>query len=462
MRVVICGVGQVGHHIAGYLARENNDVTVVDIDRRLVDRVSDDLDVNGIVGHASKPDVLDRAGTADADLFIAVTHSDEVNMVACQVAHSLFNVPKKIARIRDRSYLDPAWFNLFSRSQMPIDVIISPELSVAESLAERLSVPGTTNVIELGDGHVFMLGVLCLRDCPVVNTTLSQLDSLFPDLRFTVGYVFRAGNSFIPSEMDQLMIGDEACLIVERDHISRVLSIFGHEESEARHLTLVGGGNIGRSLAEILLKKYGHRSQLKLQIIEQDRGRAVELSEHFGDSLLVMNGDCLDRELLRQADVASSDTTVMITDNDEINILGALLMKQEGCSSVVSLVNKDSYAPLLPSLNIDATVSPKAVTVSSIMQHVRRGRIKAIHTIREGVVEVIEAEVSETSSVISKTVADIAAMEGIKLCSVLRNGETIVPDDTYVVRAKDRLILMAQRDFVGDVEGMFTVKVDLF
>lgn len=460
MRVIICGVGQVGYHIAGYLSRENNDVTVIDINARLVDQISDDLDVNGVVGHASKPHVLSAAGVADADLFIAVTHSDEVNMVACQVAHSLFNVPKKIARIRDESYLDPAWFNLFSRSQMPIDVIISPEKAVADSLADRLSVPGTTNVVKLGEGLAYMLGVSCLYDCPVVNTSFSQFSTLFPDLNFKVGYIFREGKGFVPGDMDQLLIGDEAFLVVEADQMKRVLSIFGHEESKARRITLMGGGNIGRSLANALIDK--DDSRLSIRIVEKSRARAVELGEEFGDSLIVLNGDCLNSDLLREVDVSGDDVVIMVTDDDEANILGALLAKQGGCETAISLVNKSSYSSLLPSLGIDVTVSPRAITVSSIMQHVRRGRIKAIHTLRDGSGEVIEAEVSETSGLVNRTVGEIDAAGGAVLCSIIRDSQVLPLKDDMVIRSKDRVVIIAEQSSVARVEALFSVQVDLF
>ena len=204
MRVIICGAGQVGYSIASYLAREENDVTVIDTNPQLIAQLNDELDVNGIVGHASNPDVLNRAGANDCDLLLAVTLSDEVNMVACQIGHSLFGVPKKIARIREQAYLDPAWANLFSRAHMPIDVIISPEVVVANDIYQRLSVPGTTYVITLAEEKVHIVGVICKEDCPVVNTPLGQLANLFPDLSFQVVVILRGTKAIIPDQHEQL------------------------------------------------------------------------------------------------------------------------------------------------------------------------------------------------------------------------------------------------------------------
>ena len=239
MRVIICGAGQVGYNIASYLAREDNDVTVVDVDRLLIEQVNDQLDVNALLGHASDPEVLSMAGASDADLIVAVTDQDEVNMVACQVAHSLFGVPKKIARIREQSYLNPAWSNLFSRAHMPIDVIISPEIEVARSINQRLRIPGTTSVVSLAEGRVYLVGVICREDCPVVNTQLKQMHDTFPDLKFEITAILRNGTPIVPGPDDQLQVDDEVFFFTVSEHLPRALAIFGHEEKRARQITYI-------------------------------------------------------------------------------------------------------------------------------------------------------------------------------------------------------------------------------
>ena len=233
MRVIVCGAGQVGYSIAAYLCKEDNDVTVIDTNARLMAQINDELDVNGITGHASNPEILNMAGANEADMLIAVTHSDEVNMVACQVGHSLFSVPKKIARIRQQDYLMPAWSNLFSRAHMPIDVIISPEQVIAEDIYERLSVPGTTFVITLAEGKAHMVGVICGEDCPVVNTPIRQLESLFSGLSFKIMGILRNNKPIIPTADEQLFIGDEVYFVADTRHLGRVMSAFGHEEKIA-------------------------------------------------------------------------------------------------------------------------------------------------------------------------------------------------------------------------------------
>jgi len=250
MKVIVCGAGQVGYSIARYLALEENDVVVIDRVPDLVRRISDTLDVQGVVGHASHPDVLEKVGAADADMIIAVTYADEVNMVACQVAHSLFGVPTKIARVRDQSYLHPIWANLFSRSHLPIDVIISPEIEVARAVTRRLQVPGAFEMISLVNDKVKLVGVRCDEACPLVNTPLRQLTQLFPDLSIVVVGLLRGDIPIIPTADDQMLPGDEVFFVVDSQQMLRAMSAFGHEEPEARRLLILGGGNIALFLAQ--------------------------------------------------------------------------------------------------------------------------------------------------------------------------------------------------------------------
>mgnify|MGYP001594172899 FL=1 len=362
MRLIICGAGQVGYNIAAYLTREDNDITVIDREPQLIGRINNELDVNGIVGHASDPEILAQAGARECDMIIAVTYSDEVNMIACQIAHSLFNVPKKIARIRRQTYLDPAWSNLFSRAHMPIDVIISPEIEVARAIDQRLHIPGTTNVISLAGGKLYLVGVLCYQSCPIVNTQMKQLGGLFPDLDLCVAAVLRGGKMFVPGSNDQIIAGDEVFMFVDARHLKRSLAVFGHEEKEARNIVILGGGSIGFYLAELLNKNY---NDLRIKLIEQNPERARQLSEKLPGTI-VLNGDGLNQDVLREANIDSAETLIALTNDDETNILGSLLAKQHGCQRVITLVNKQAYGTLLTSLGIDAVVSPRSSTVSRL------------------------------------------------------------------------------------------------
>jgi len=458
MRVIICGAGQVGYNIASYLSREENDVTVVDNDRDLIARINDDLDVNGMVGHASNPDVLSAAGAKGADMIIAVTQIDEVNMIACQIGHSLFGIPKKIARIRHQAYLQPAWANLFSRSHMPIDVIISPEVIIANDIYQRLSVPGTTYVKKIADGRIRLIGVVCEEDCPVINTPLNQLVNLFPDLSFKVLGILRNNKPIIPDDDDFLQMHDEVFFIVDTDHLQRTMAAFGHEERQARRIVIAGGGNIGFGLAELLHNQEKH---VNIKIIEQNASRARFLSENLKD-VIVFNGSSLDRTILDEVGVEEADTLIAVTNDDESNILGSLLAKQYGCGRVITLVNNDVYSPLVGPLGVDAIVSPRSMIVATIMQHVRRGRIKSLHNLRDGFAEVIEAEVSEASSVVNSTIDELNLPHEVIVGAIIHDEEVIIPKGDYTVRAGDVVVVLASRAQAQNVEKMFSVHVDIF
>lgn len=458
MRVIICGAGQVGYHIAAYLSREDNDVTVIDTHRPLIARINEELDVNGIVGYASSPDVLNMAGAGDADMLIAVTQSDEVNMVACQVGHSLFGIPKKIARVREQSYLRPEWSNLFSRAHMPIDVIISPEVVVAQDIYQRLAVPGTTFVSILAHGLAHMIGVICEDDCPVLSTPITQIHTLFPGLSFQILAILRNNKPIIPDGADQIEAGDEVFFIADTRHLKRVMAAFGHEEKEARRIVIAGGGNVGYGLVRLLKEKV---RGVQIKLIDHNQERANYLSQNL-EGVTVLNGSSLDKGILEEVSIGTTETMVAVTSDDESNILGSLLAKQYGCKRVITLVNNEAYSPLVGPLGVDAMVSPRSIIASTIMQYVRRGRIKGLYNLRDGFAEVIEAQVSETSSIVNMTIDEVALPHEIIIGGVIRNDTFMMPDPKMTIRAGDDLIILAARAQVQNVEKMFSVRVDLF
>jgi len=458
MKVIVCGAGQVGSSIARQLSMENNDVTVVDQSSKLVSRITDTLDVQGIVGHASRPDVLERAGAGDADMIIAVTYADEVNMVACQVAHSLFDVPTKIARVRHQSYLNPMWANLFTRDHMPIDVIISPEIEVAYAVTRRLQVPGAFEMIPMVDDKVRLLGVRCGDDCPLVHTPLRQLTQLFPDLSIVIVGLMRENAPVVPSGDDQLLPGDEVFFVVDTEHLSRAMAAFGHEETEARRLLIFGAGNIGLFLAQQLEREF---PWVRAKLIESDLERA-EVVAGLLENTVVLQGDVLDPEILEEANAGAAETVVAVTNDDETNILASLLAKRHGAKRAITLINKSSYEPLVAPLGIDVVVSPRNITVSTILQHVRRGRIHSVHTLREGFGELIEAEALETSPLVNIPLKDVNLPNGVLLGAIVRGTEIITPRGNTVVQVGDRIVLFAAADQVKNVEKMFSVQLEFF
>lgn len=458
MKVIVCGAGQVGSNIARHLSEENNDVTVIDHDAERIRRVGDTLDVQAMRGFASHPDILEQAGASAADMLVAVTASDEINMVACQVCHSLFNVPTKIARIRNQSYLQPVWADLFSRDNLPIDVIISPEVEVARAVARRLEVPGALDMIGFANDTVRLIAVRLGEDCPVAHTPLRQLTELFPDLNITVIYIVRADRGICPTSLDQMLPGDEVYFIANAAHVGRAMDVFGQSVQEARRLIILGGGNIGYLLARHLEALGSH---VDVKLIESDRSRAEYVAEHLNRTT-VINGDALDRDILEEANVANVETVIAVSNNDEVNILASVMAKRYGSGRSIVLINTGTYAPIMAPLGIDAAVSPREITVSSILQHVRRGRIRSVYTLREGEAEVIEAEAMETSPLVGKPLRDINLPNGILVGAVVRGRDVLIPRGSTIIKEGDRVIMFAVHGMVKKVEKMFSVALGFF
>lgn len=458
MKVIVCGAGLVGANIARHLAAESNNVTVIDRAPELVRKLSDTTDVQGVVGHAAHPGVLERAGAEDADLLIAVTFSDEVNMVSCQVAHSLFNVPTKIARVRDQNYLEPLWADLFSRDHMPIDHIISPEIEVARAITHRMQTPGAINMIPLADGRVRVIGVRADEDCPLLDTPLRQLTTLFPDLHILIVGILREGTTIVPSGDDQILEGDEVYFVVETVHVTRAMAAFGHEEPEARRVVIVGGGNIGLFFAREI---EAHHPGVSAKVIEADEERAKAIAPVL-DRTTVILGSALDLEILEEVNVGAIETIVTVTNDDRVNSIAALLAKRAGTQRAIALINDMTLEPLITNLGVDVVVSPRATTVSTILQHVRRGRIRSVHALREGVGEVVEAEALETSTVVGKPIKEIDLDRGIVIGAIVRGEEVIIPRGDTVMETGDLVVLFADAKAVKKVEKLFSVRLEYF
>ncbi len=458
MKVVICGAGQVGAAIAAYLSEEGNNVTVIDKNAELIAEINENLDVTGIVGHASHPHILEKAGMADAELLIAATYSDEVNMVACQIAHSQFNVPMKIARIRDQSYLNPLWSNLFSREQIPIDVVISPEVEVAKAIANRLRVPGAFNIIPLAEGRVQVVSVICKQNCPLINTPLKHLTSIFPELTIEILAIIRGDTKIIPTGSDEMRPGDEVYFATSTDHLHRAMASFGYDDPQTRRVLVVGAGKIGTRLVEDLSVSM---RDITVRLIEADYDKAQNVSERLS-GVEVVNGDALSKEILEEANVGAAEAVIAVMNHDESNILVSLLAKQHGCERAITLLNNHSFTPLVTSMGVDAIVNPRTITVSTILQHVRRGRIKAAHTLRDGFAEVLEVEALDTSAIVNTPIREIKRPKDMIFGLVVRGDKIMVPKPDTVIKPDDRVIILAAHGQVKKVEQMFAVRPEYF
>lgn len=458
MKVIICGAGQVGWQIARHLSGERNDVTVVDQDPELIRRATDSLDVQGVAGFASYPDILERAGARDADMIIAATHSDEVNMVTCQVAHSVFGINRKIARLRSQSYLDAIYSDLYRREHMPIDVVISPEREVAAAALQRLSAPAAFDTERFMDGQAQLLGILIEEECPVVHTPLRQLTDLFSTLRAVVVGVRREGVLFAPNAGDQLFVGDECYVFAHVDDVPRTMEVFGKRIAKQERVVMVGGGNVGLAVASELESR---ANRVRAKVIEKDRKRA-EIAAEALERTIVLHGDGLDVVLLTEAGVSRADAMLAVTDDDKTNMLAAVRAKSEGCPYAIALINDPTLVPLMGPLGIDAYINPRATTVSSILRHIRHGRVRAVYSIGDAEAEVIEAEVLSTSPMAGERISDIDFPEGVLVGAVRKGGTVTRPLGSTRIDEGDVIALFALTKDVPEVERLMQVSIDFF
>ncbi len=458
MKVIICGAGQVGWQIARHLSGEQNDVTVVDNNADLVRRATDTLDVQGIAGFASYPDVLDKAGARDADMIIAATHSDEVNMVTCQVAHSVFSIQRKIARLRAQSYLTAIYSDLYRRDHLPIDVVISPEREVAAAAMQRLSAPVAFDTETFMGGKAQLMGITIDEGCPVVNTPLRQLTDLFSTLRSIVVGVRRDGRLFAPDPDDQLFVGDDCYVFVHIDDIVRTMEVFGKVQKKQERLVIVGGGNVGLTVAKAL---EGRAIRTRAKMIERSRICAEQAAEAL-ERTIVLHGDGLDAALLNEAGIDRADAMLAVTDDDKTNMLAAVRAKAEGCPYAIALINDPTLVPLMGPLGIDAYINPRATTVSSILRHIRHGRVRAVYSVGDAEAEVIEAEVMSTSPMAGQRIRDIDFPEGALVGAVMRDGEMMRPVGGLRIEERDVIAIFAMAADVPEIERLMQVSIDFF
>ncbi|MDP2520180.1 Trk system potassium transporter TrkA [Shimia thalassica] len=458
MKVIICGAGQVGWQIARHLSGEKNDVTVVDSNPELVSRATDTLDVQGIAGFASYPDILDKAGARDADMIIAATYSDEVNMVTCQVAHSVFAIPRKIARLRSQSYLDAIYSDLYRRDHMPIDVVISPEREVAEAALKRLSAPAAFDTETFLDGRVQMLGLTLDEECPVVNTPLRQLTDLFSTLKAVVVGVRREGTLFAPEPNDQLFVGDEIYVFTFTEDANRTMEVFGKDQKKQERVILIGGGNVGLMVAQQLEKR---ADRIRVKVIENSRSVAEVAAEAL-ERTIVLHGDGLDSAILSEAGIDRADAVLAVTDDDKVNMLASVRAKSRGCPMAIALINDPTLVPLMNPLSIDAYINPRATTVSSILRHIRHGRVRDVYSIGDAEAEIIEAEVLSTSPIAGQQVRDVDFPEGVLIGAILKGKEVIKPKGGTRIEEGDVIALFSLASDVPEVERLLQVSIDFF
>ena len=454
MKIIILGAGQVGSSLANNLSSEANDITVVDVDHERLQLLQDRLDLRTVHGQASYPGVLLRAGAEDADMVIAVTNSDETNMVACQVAYTLFHTPTKIARVRSLDYLSQPM--LFAQEALPIDVLISPEQLVTDYVFRLIEHPGALQVLDFADGRVQLVAVKAYYGGPLVGHELRTLRDHMPGVQTRVAAIYRRDRAIIPEGTTVIEADDEVFFIAAKKDIRAVMGELRRLEKPVKRVTIAGGGNIGKRLAKALESKY------QVKIIDHNQGRTRAISEELANTI-VLQGDVADEELLLEENIEDTDVFCALTNDDEANILSALLAKRLGARKVMSLINRAAYVDLVESGEIDIAISPQQATIGSLLAHVRRGDVVMVHSLRRGAAEAIEAVAhgdKHSSKVVGRAIEEIKLPHGTTIGAIVRGEEVLVAHHDTVIQAEDHVILfLVDKRRIPDVERLFQVGV---
>jgi len=453
MNIIICGAGMVGFSISKQLQSQGHSVTIIDQSSEDIKKINDTQDVKGIVGRATLPSVLENAGAKDADMIIAVTRNDETNMIVCQIASSLFNISKKIARIRSQEFLDGKWSKLYSKSNIPIDVIISPEREVAKSLYRKLEAPGALDNVPFVKDKVKLLEIYIERGCPIANISLKDLSKKFPEFKAYIFGAERKEKFVFLKKNDQMKVGDKVYVVVSTDQINKLLSVFGHKEKLAKKILIIGGGNIGLHLAKLLETVEG----LRIKIVEKDKIRAEQIASELSSSIVIC-GDALDEKILKEANIEEIETVFALTDDDEDNIMACVLAEKYTPSKrTIAIINKHNYNLLQESLKIDDLVDPRMTTVSTIMKHVHMGTIDTVYSLLDGEYEFLEAKILETSELVNKSIKDSNLPDEVRIGAIVRGKKVMMPKSNFIFEKDDVVVLLSKRDQLKEVENIFRI-----
>jgi len=460
MNIIICGAGRVGFTIAKILSEQGHSITVIDQSSEDIQKIDDTLDVKSIVGKGTYPSILEKANATDADMIIAVTRNDEINMLICQIAFSIFNVPKKIARIRSQDYLNPKFTKVYNKENLPIDVIISPEIEIAKSLQRKLEAPGSLDNVPFANNKIRLLEILIDANCPIKDIKLNELTKKFPELNSNIMGVIRDEKFILLKKTDVMFKDDKAYVVIKASQMNETLTAFGHTEKISNKILIIGGGNIGFNLAKNLEESF---DSARVKIIEKDKERAELIASQLNNTI-VINGDALDEEVLLEANLEETQTVLALTNDDEDNLMVSVLVEkftkdndELSDKRTMALINKPNYSLLQNSLKIDDFIDPRMNTVSSILKHIHKGTIENAYSILNGEYEIIEAEIIETSELVNKELKNSNLPDEIRIGAVLRNDEVIIPRSNFVFKKQDIVVLLAKKDFLHVVENMFRI-----
>ena len=460
MNIIICGAGRVGFTIAKILSEQGHSITVIDQSSEDIQKIDEALDVKSIVGKATYPSILEKANATDADMIIAVTRNDEINMLICQIAFSIFNVPKKIARIRSQDYLNPKFTKVYNKENLPIDVIISPELEIAKSLQRKLEAPGALDNVPFASNKIRLIEILINKKCPLIDIKLNELTKKFPKLNANIMGVIRGDKFLVLKKNDIMLKDDKAYVIINASQMKDTLNAFGHNEKISNKILIIGGGNIGFNLAKNLEESF---DSARVKIIEKNKERAELIAGELNDTI-VINGDALDEAVLMEANLDESQTVLALTNDDEDNLMVSVLVEKLAKDKselsekrTMALINKQNYSLLQSSLNIDDFIDPRMNTVSSILKHTHKGTIENAYSILNGEYEIIEAEIIDTSELINKELKNSNLPDEIRVGAILRGEDVVIPRSNFIFKKEDIVILLAKKDYLHVVENMFRI-----
>ena len=460
MNIIICGAGKVGFTIAKLLSEQGHSITVIDLSGEDIQKISETLDVKVILGKATYPSILEKANASEADMIIAVTRNDEINMLICQIAFSIFSIPKKIARIRSQDYLNPKYTNVYNKENLPIDVIISPELEIAKSIQQKLEAPGALDSVPFAENKIRLLEILINDNCSLVNVKLNEITKKYPKLDANIIGIIRDNKFIIPKKNDTVNHKDKIYVIINSLQMAETLEAFGHNEKMTKKILIIGGGNIGFNLAKNLEESL---DSSRVKIIEKNKTRAEFLANALNNTI-VINGNGLDEEVLSEANLEEAETVLALTNDDEDNLMVSVLVEKftKDNSSIedkrtMALINKPNYSLLQSSLKIDDFIDPRMNTVSSILKHVHKGTIETAYTILNGEYEVIQADIIETSELTNQSLKDSNLPDEIRVGAVLRNSKVIIPRSDFRFKKKDTVVFLAKKDDISIVENLFRI-----
>jgi trk system potassium uptake protein TrkA len=460
MNIIICGAGRVGFTIAKLLSEQGHSITVIDQSSEDIQKIDESLDVKAIVGKATYPSILEKANASEADMIIAVTRNDEINMLICQIAFSIFNIQKKIARIRSQDYLNPKFTKVYNKENLPIDVIISPEIEIAKSLQRKLEAPGALDNVPFVNNKIRLLEILINEKCPLINIQLNELTKKFPKINSNIMGVIRNEKFVILKKNDVMIKNDKAYVIINASQMQETLKAFGRNEKISNKILIIGGGNIGFNLAKNLEESF---DSARVKIIEKNKERAEIIANELNNTI-VINGDALDEEVLIEANIDEVQTVLALTNDDEDNLMVSVLVEKFAKDNselsdkrTMALINKPNYSLLQSSLKIDDFIDPRMNTVSSILKHIHKGTIENAYSILNGEYEIIEAEIIETSELINKELKNSNLPDEIRVGAILRGEDVIIPRSNFVFKKEDIVVLLAKKDFLHVVENMFRI-----